>query len=74
MKLDFEETRDLWKTLGNFRHLFEKGGKLEKLYPLWEANESFLFITGQTTKSKVHVRDSMDIKRLMSTVIIALIP
>jgi Na+-transporting NADH:ubiquinone oxidoreductase subunit B len=55
-------------------HLFMKGGKFERLYPLYEAKESFLFSTREVTTSKVHVRDSLDSKRLMSTVILALIP
>lgn len=55
-------------------HLFMKGGKLERFYPLYEAQESFLFTTREVTDSKVHVRDSLDSKRLMSTVIVALIP
>lgn len=54
--------------------LFEKGGKLEKLYPLYEAGASFLFSTKEKTKSNVHVRDSLDTKRFMSIVILALLP
>ena len=53
---------------------FEKGGKLEKLYPLFEAKETFTFVTRDRTKSGAHIRDALDTKRLMSTVIIALIP
>ncbi len=56
------------------RHHFEKGGKLEKLYPLFEAKETFLFTPAQRTASGCHVRDAIDTKRLMSTVIVALIP
>jgi Na+-transporting NADH:ubiquinone oxidoreductase subunit B len=74
MKLDFEETRDLWKSLESLKRHFEKGGKLERLYPLFEAQESFLFVPPTATKSAVHVRDAMDIKRLMSMVIVALLP
>ena len=55
-------------------HLFEKGGKLEKLYPLYEAGASFLFSTKLTSKSNTHVRDSLDTKRYMSIVILALLP
>lgn len=54
--------------------LFVKGGKFERFYPLYEAQESFLFTPREVTDSKVHVRDSLDSKRLMSTVILALIP
>lgn len=53
---------------------FHKGGKLEKLYPLYEAGASFLFSTKETTQSSVHVRDSLDTKRYMSIVMAALMP
>ncbi|MDC0037036.1 NADH:ubiquinone reductase (Na(+)-transporting) subunit B [bacterium] len=53
---------------------FEKGGKLESYYPVYEALASFLFSTKETTKSCVHVRDSLDTKRFMSIVMIALTP
>jgi len=55
-------------------HHFLKGGKLEKLYPLFEATDSFLFGSSGTTQSAPHVRDAIDLKRIMITVIIALIP
>ncbi|MEO1272710.1 MAG: NADH:ubiquinone reductase (Na(+)-transporting) subunit B, partial [Myxococcota bacterium] len=48
--------------------LFEKGGKLEKLYPLYEANDTLLFTPGHVTKGKTHVRDAIDLKRMMITV------
>ena len=54
--------------------LFHKGGKLEKLYPLYEANDTFLFTPGDVTKGASHVRDGIDLKRMMITVVIALIP
>jgi Na+-transporting NADH:ubiquinone oxidoreductase subunit B len=54
--------------------LFEKGGKLERLYPLYEAQDTFLFTPGETTKSASHVRDALDMKRMMSMVIVALGP
>ncbi|MEO1497083.1 MAG: NADH:ubiquinone reductase (Na(+)-transporting) subunit B [Planctomycetota bacterium] len=54
--------------------LFKKGGKLEKLYPLYEANDTFLFTPGEVTKGTSHVRDAIDMKRMMSTVIVALLP
>jgi Na+-transporting NADH:ubiquinone oxidoreductase subunit B len=56
------------------RSYFEPGGKLERLYPVYEAHETFLFSPGTRTKSGAHVRDSIDSKRLMSMVILALIP
>jgi len=54
--------------------LFEKGGKYEKLYPLFEATESFLFTTGEVTERASHIRDGLDLKRMMITVVVALIP
>ena len=54
--------------------LFTKGGKLERLYPLYEAKDTFLFTPGLVTKGTTHVRDAIDMKRMMSTVIVALIP
>ncbi len=53
---------------------FTKGGKLERLYPLFEATESFLFTSGKVTPTASHVRDFMDLKRVMITVVVALIP
>ncbi|MCA9401829.1 MAG: RnfABCDGE type electron transport complex subunit D, partial [Candidatus Omnitrophica bacterium] len=54
--------------------MFEKGQPLEKFYPLYEALDSFLLTPGKTTKKAPHVRDSVDIKRVMIFVVIALIP
>jgi Na+-transporting NADH:ubiquinone oxidoreductase subunit B len=53
---------------------FHKGGKLERLYPLYEAHDTFLFTPGETTKGSTHVRDAIDLKRMMSIVVVALIP
>jgi Na+-transporting NADH:ubiquinone oxidoreductase subunit B len=55
-------------------HLFEKGGKLERLYPLWEAQDTILFTPGLVTNAASHVRDALDQKRMMITVVIALVP
>lgn len=54
--------------------LFEKGGKLERFYPLWEANDTFLYTPGAVTRGPSHVRDGADLKRVMSAVVVALIP
>ena len=51
-----------------------KGEPLEKLYPQYEALDTFLFTPGQVTKGPTHLRDSIDLKRTMVTVIAALIP
>jgi Na+-transporting NADH:ubiquinone oxidoreductase subunit B len=60
--------------LGAVKPHFEKGGKLEKLYPAYDAFETFLFVPGHTTHKGAHVRDAIDLKRTMFMVIVALIP
>ena len=50
--------------------LFEEGGKLERLYPLYEAQDTILYTPGDVTKGATHVRDALDLKRMMATVII----
>jgi Na+-transporting NADH:ubiquinone oxidoreductase subunit B len=54
--------------------LFEKGGKLEKFYPAYEALDTFLFTPDSVTKSTAHVRDALDLKRTMIIVVGAMIP
>jgi len=54
--------------------LFKPGGRLERLFPVYEALDTFLFSTDERTKSAPHVRDVLDFKRLMITVVIAMIP
>jgi Na+-transporting NADH:ubiquinone oxidoreductase subunit B len=54
--------------------LFEKGGKLEKYFPIFEMNETILFWTNTRTKSGPHIRDGLDTKRFMMTVVVALLP
>ena len=53
---------------------FRPGGRLEALYPLFEAGETFLFTTGKVTRGASHVRDGLDLKRMMMTVVVALLP
>ncbi len=62
------------KLLDRMEKPFEKGGKLHRLYPLYEALDTFTFATGSVTRGKTHVRDAMDLKRLMMTVVWALVP
>jgi len=65
----------LRKTLDGVKPNFEKGGKWEKMYFAFEAIETFLFAPNTTTATKgVQVRDAVDLKRLMMTVIIAMVP
>ncbi len=56
------------------KRIFAKGGALESLYPLYEGAEKFLLTPGSVTRGAPHVRDFMDLKRMMITVVFALIP
>ena len=58
----------------DIKPLFDKGGKFERWYPLYEATDSFLFSTTKSAPIAPHSRDAIDYKRIMITVIIALIP
>lgn len=49
-------------------------GKLKALYPLWEAIDTFVYSTGAVTRSGAHIRDALDLKRMMMMVVYALIP
>tara|TARA_X000001036_G_scaffold48372_1_gene38638 strand:+ start:586 stop:1758 length:1173 start_codon:yes stop_codon:yes gene_type:complete len=53
---------------------FEKGQKFHWLYPLYEATETILFSSDERTSSAPHIRDSIDIKRVMILVVLSLIP
>lgn len=66
--------KQLRKFLDSVHPLFAKGGKLEKLYPLYEAGDTFLYTPGEVTENASHVRDGLDLKRMMITVVGALGP
>ncbi|NGY37016.1 NADH:ubiquinone reductase (Na(+)-transporting) subunit B [Flavobacterium sp. XN-5] len=67
--------KPLRNLLNNLKPNFEKGGKLEKFHPAFDAFETFLFVPNHTTKSKgTHVRDAIDLKRTMILVVLSLIP
>ena len=54
---------------------FEPGGKFEKLWSVFDGFETFLFVPNSTSpKRGVQVHDSVDSKRVMSIVVLALIP
>ncbi|MFC2125288.1 NADH:ubiquinone reductase (Na(+)-transporting) subunit B [Bacteroidota bacterium] len=57
------------------RPQFGKGGKYEKLHYVFEGFDTFLFVPNTVTSDKgVQVRDAIDLKRLMFTVVVAMIP
>jgi Na+-transporting NADH:ubiquinone oxidoreductase subunit B len=49
-------------------------GKYKKLYPLYEMVDTFLYSPAETSSGAPHVRDALDLKRVMITVVFALIP
>ena len=64
----------LRKRLDSLKKPFGKGQKLEKFAPAINAFDTFLFVPNHTTKKGAHIRDAIDLKRTMVTVIIALMP
>jgi len=53
---------------------FTKGGKWEKLFPIYEMVESFLYTPKAVTTAAPHARSYVDMKRIMTYVVIATIP
>lgn len=64
----------LHKQLDKYRDHFEPGGKLEKFYTIFEATDTILFSTDEVTESGPHIKDSIDTKRVMILVVVALLP
>jgi len=60
--------------LNTIKPNFEKGGKLAMFHSVFEGFETFLFVPNHTSKSGVHIHDSVDSKRTMTVVILALLP
>ena len=62
------------KLVDNIKPTFEKGGKLSFLHSAFDSVETFLFTPNTTAQRGAHIRDAIDLKRTMFTVIIALMP
>lgn len=56
------------------RSKFEKGGKYERWYPLFEMTDTILLWTNERTRRAPHVRDALDLKRFMMMVVAAMLP
>ncbi|MAA64396.1 MAG: NADH:ubiquinone reductase (Na(+)-transporting) subunit B [Alteromonadaceae bacterium] len=54
--------------LHGIEHHFEKGGKYERWYALYEAVDTIFYTPGKVTSTTAHVRDGVDLKRIMITV------
>jgi len=66
--------RPLRNLLDRIAPYFEKGQKLQKLYPVYEVVDSFFYTSDEVTTGTCHVRDGLEFKRMMSTVLVALVP
>jgi Na+-transporting NADH:ubiquinone oxidoreductase subunit B len=64
----------LRKQLDKIKPHFDKGGKFEKYAPAFNGIDTFLFVPNHTTKHGSHIRDGIDLKRVMITVVLALLP
>ena len=65
----------LRKQLDNVKYNFEKGGKWDKFYYIFEGIETFLFVPDSVTLAKgTQIRDGIDMKRLMITVVLSMVP
>jgi Na+-transporting NADH:ubiquinone oxidoreductase subunit B len=66
--------KPLRRFLDRLHPWFDREGKLEKLYPVYEAVDTFLYTPGTVTRQAAHVRDGLDLKRTMIMVVVALVP
>ena len=64
----------LRKYIDKIKPNFEEGGKFAKFHSTFEAFETFLYTPNRVTSSGAHIRDAVDMKRNMISVLIALIP
>lgn len=62
------------KLLDNIKPQFQKGGRFEKLHSTYDAFETFLFVPDKVTFKGSHIRDALDMKRTMITVVVAMMP
>jgi Na+-transporting NADH:ubiquinone oxidoreductase subunit B len=64
----------LRKLFDGIEHHFQDGGRFQKWYPLYEAIDTFFYSPPTVTRSTAHVRDGVDLKRIMITVWLAVFP
>lgn len=73
-KLNTESVKFLEKYLHKMEPHFIKGGKYEKWNPLFETMATFAFTPKLVTTKGTHIRDGVDLKRTMMTVVLAMVP
>jgi Na+-transporting NADH:ubiquinone oxidoreductase subunit B len=64
----------LRKILDDLEHHFQEGGRFQNWFALYEVIDTFLYAPDSVTKSTAHVRDGVDLKRIMITVWLATFP
>ena len=64
----------LRKYINKIKPNFQEGGKLHAFRSVFDGFETFLYVPNETSKNGVHVHDAIDSKRIMSMVVIALLP
>ena len=64
----------LRKYLDKVKPNFEEGGKLHAFRSVFDGFETFLYVPNDTAKTGAHIHDAIDSKRIMSMVVIALLP
>lgn len=64
----------LRRLLDRIEPMFTKGGRFEKYFVVYEVVDDFLYTPPDTTRTAPHIRDGIDLKRLMMYVVVALIP
>jgi len=64
----------LRRLLDRLKPMFDEDGRFHRLHPLYEAGDTFFYTPGDVTKTASHIRDAMDLKRMMTMVVIALGP
>lgn len=64
----------LKKYLDKIKPHFEEGGRLHAFRSVYEGFESFLYVPNTTSVTGAHIHDAIDSKRIMSVVVIALLP
>ncbi len=64
----------LRKQIDKLKPHFQKGGRFEMLHSTFDAFETFLFVPDKVTSKGAHIRDSIDMKRTMIIVVVAMLP
>lgn len=64
----------LRKQIDKIKPHFQEGGRFEMLHSTFDAFETFLFVPDKVTSKGAHIRDSIDMKRTMIIVVVAMIP